>query len=293
MAQDKNSPQKKRSFKEKLTTKFKFILMDESSFHEAFSFRLKLINLLIFCITASFLLVLGTIFLIKYTPLNEYVLGYDQTQLRRSVIDLLEKTDSLQRQIRINDTYIDGIRLALSDEISVDSVTNLELVDSVSRTALKNLDPTAEDSLFRVEVEEREKYNISSTLYGKGASILYPPIQDGIVSGRFDPKTSHYAIDISCPPNTPLFAVAGGNVIFKDWSPSYGNVLIISHGDRMISVYKHISSSQKDLGDAVSSGELIALSGNSGEMTTGPHLHFELWIAGEAVNPEDYIRFEF
>lgn len=111
------------------------------------------------------------------------------------------------------------------------------------------------------------------------------------MSAVFDPNETHFAVDIIVPKNTPVKATADGRVIFSSWTSDTGYVIIIDHGDELISVYKHNSSLTKTQGDFVKSREVIAVSGASGELSTGPHLHFELWYNGTPLNPSTFIDF--
>ncbi len=209
---------------------------------------------------------------------------------------MIFKTDSLETILRKNQAYIDNLSMILSGEIdSLDIVPN----KTTGADSQKNLNNNGnnvdfaiskEDSIFRSEIEREDRYNIFGSK-NKSNFVLVAPIS-GSITQDYDAKNKHFAIDVAVTEGTPVKAVADGSVIFSEWTSTTGNVIIIEHENHLISVYKHNDSSTKEQGDFVESGEVIATSGSTGELSTGPHLHFELWYNGYPVNPTDYIDFE-
>ena len=149
------------------------------------------------------------------------------------------------------------------------------------------------DSQFR---EEFEKGGLEFQLTDNRLSeelqdfFLFKPV-DGIVSEHFDPQIDHLAIDIVAKQDEPVKAVADGTVIFASWTQDSGYVIAIQHRGNLISMYKHNSDLLKNVGNFVTAGEVVSIIGNTGELTSGPHLHFELWYNGNPINPEELIRF--
>jgi murein DD-endopeptidase MepM/ murein hydrolase activator NlpD len=224
--------------------------------------------------------------------LREYIPGYSSTALKTKAIELNEKIDSLQ-QIRVRDSvYMASIRNVLTGELKSESINKDSLFESFKFDP-EEIDLTAskEDSLLREEVAQEDKYNLFETATSKVNFVLFPPVK-GEITQEYNPKEKHFAIDIVAPKDTPVKATADGTVIFSEWTVATGYVLIIEHPNNLISVYKHNASLTKQQGDLVTAGEVVATVGNTGDLTTGPHLHFELWSEGYSIDPTSYIDFK-
>ncbi len=192
----------------------------------------------------------------------------------------------------MNKRYYASIRKVLTGDVATLDFDR----DSVIEAAQNDLDilqvPTnREDSLLREKVAKEDKYNLFEVSGDHSSYILFPPV-NGTISEGYNLKEKHFAVDVVVPVNTPVKATADGTVIFAEWTVETGYVVIIEHNRELISVYKHNSALTKTQGDLVKSGEVIAMSGNAGELTTGPHLHFELWSKGYSVDPTNFINFE-
>ena len=148
-----------------------------------------------------------------------------------------------------------------------------------------------EDSLLREKVDKEDKYNLFESSGDQSNYVLFPPV-NGAISEGYNFEEKHFAVDVVVAANTPVKATADGTVFFAEWTVETGYVVIIEHNQELISVYKHNSSITKSQGDLVKAGEVIAMSGNTGELSTGPHLHFELWSKGYPVNPTNFIDFQ-
>ena len=153
-----------------------------------------------------------------------------------------------------------------------------------------DLTPIRQDLLLREEVELEDKYNLFERNVDNLERLLFSPVS-GTLSQTFDPKIKHYAVDVVAPTGTPVKSIADGTVLFSEWTSQTGFVIIVEHQDGLTSVYKHNGALTKSQGERVRAGEVIASVGNTGELTTGPHLHFELWRKGKPVNPLNYIDF--
>lgn len=283
---------KRREIKKKLLHKYRLVILNESTFEEKISFKLSRLNVFV---TGS-LCIIGliglTTLLIAFTPLREYIPGYSSTKLKKQATDLTYETDSLVRVLNNTNRYLDNIRLVLKGDIE-NNVINRD-----SLRAQFKLDPTSvdltpikQDSLLRAEVALEDKYNLFERSGVKTDFVLFPPISGTLTQG-FDLKKRHYAVDVVAPRETPVKATANGMVIFAEWTADTGHVIILEHEEGLISVYKHNGSLNKSQGDIVRSGEVIAAVGNTGELTTGPHLHFEIWQNGTPINPLDFIDFK-
>ncbi len=282
----------KWKFKTKLLDKYRLVILNEETFEERVSFKLTRLNVFVLVTLSAIILIAGTTFLIAFTGLREYIPGYSSANLKRQATELAYKTDSLQTVLMLNNQYYESVRKVLTGELDVGNLNR----DSVGRSvkedpALINLDPSRADSLLREEVAQEDKYNILETAGSEMEFALFPPVK-GSISEKYDIKSRHYAVDVVVAKNAPVKAVADGRVIFAEWSAGTGYVMIVEHNYGLISVYKHNSSLTKEQGDFVRSGEVIATAGSTGEYSTGPHLHFELWKEGNPVNPRDYIDFD-
>jgi murein DD-endopeptidase MepM/ murein hydrolase activator NlpD len=209
----------------------------------------------------------------------------------RHLVDLVDRVDSLENSMKLKDQFISNIQRVLIGEISSDdSIFNYDENAKVS----SSIEPIpAIDSQFRKDFEASEMtfLTVSNSMAQELESqYFYSPIA-GIVTTEFNIKDEHYGIDIVSKNNEPVKSVAEGTVIFSDWTQESGNVIAIQHRGNMVSVYKHNSALLKKVGNFVTSGQVIAIIGNTGEFTTGPHLHFELWYNGNPVDPEEFISF--
>ena len=283
---------KRKDIKRKLLHKYRLVILNESTFEEKISFKLSRLNVFV---TGS-LCIIGliglTILLIAFTPLREYIPGYSSTKLKRQATELTYKTDSLVNTLNYTNRYLDNIRMVLrgdieNTEINRDSLFEQYKIDPSS----VDLNPIKEDSLLRAEVALEDKYNLFERNSDKSNLVLFPPLS-GTLSEKYNRDKKHYAVDIVAPKDTPIKAVANGIVIFAEWTTETGYVIILEHKDGLLSVYKHNGSLSKSQGEIVRAGEVIASVGNTGEFTTGPHLHFELWDNGNPVNPLDFIDFK-
>jgi murein DD-endopeptidase MepM/ murein hydrolase activator NlpD len=240
---------------------------------------------------SSIVLIAGTTILIAFTNLREYIPGYSSTSLKKKAVELTYRTDSLQQIISVNEKYYASIKKVLQGEISsVDFNRDSILEEARINTSQLNLSPSREDSLLREKIAKEDKYNLFETATSKINSVLFPPVT-GTISEEYNFEDKHYAVDLIVENNTPVKSTADGTVIFAEWTVETGNVIIIEHSNGLISVYKHNASLTKSQGELVKAGEVIATSGNTGELTSGPHLHFELWKDGYPINPTNFIDF--
>jgi len=282
----------KAKIKEKLTFKYRFVVLNEDTFEERFSFKLNRLNVLILSSLFSVLLVGLTIFLIAFTPLKEYVPGYSSTALKKKATDLVYKVDSLQQKLTVNDVYLQNIQQVLTGKVKEIDI-NRDSIEEQLQIEDVNLDNTISpvDSVFREEVEREDRFSVFEKATKKTDLVFFAPIS-GKITDQYNPEEKHYAIDIAVEKDSPIKAVAEGTVIFTGFTAETGFVIILEHAKGFLSVYKHNSSIHKEQGDIVKSGEAIANAGSTGELSTGPHLHFELWNDGFPVNPVNFIDFE-
>ncbi len=282
----------KKKFTRKLLHKYRLVILNEDTFEEKISIKLTRLNVFVVGTSSVIFLIVATTVLIAFTPLREYIPGYSSTDLKRQAVGMAYKTDSLQKVIKLNEQFLSSIKSALTGDVETadlnrDSMFN----DWRSDPEFAEIDPSRADSLLRQRVQEEDKYNILGNETESMDFSLFPPVKGNISEG-YNSEEKHFAVDIVMARNSPIKAVADGTVIFAEWSSETGYVVIIKHNYGLLSVYKHNASLLKEQGDTVKTGEVIATAGSTGEYSTGPHLHFELWNEGKPVDPTDYIDFD-
>jgi murein DD-endopeptidase MepM/ murein hydrolase activator NlpD len=285
----KNKKQKSK-LQEKLTYKYRLVVLNEDSFEERFSFKLNRLNVFVFGGVFTLLLIGITAFIMAFTPFREYIPGYSSSTLKKQASDLVYKVDSLEQQLTVNDIYIQNIQKVLTGKIE-DVTINKDSIIEQMRIEDIDLHPSETDSIFRREIEREDRFSVFEKATKKTDIVLSSPVK-GQISDFYNPKEKHYAIDIAVTKDTPIKAAADGTVIFTGFTADTGFVIILEHPKNFITVYKHNETLHKEQGDLVKSGEVIANAGSTGKLTTGPHLHFELWNDGFPINPINYIDFE-
>ncbi len=292
MKQEKNIQKFLRKFKDK----YKLVFLNEESYEEVFMLRLSRLNVFTYVGTAALLIIVLVTLLIAFTPIREYIPGYPTGKERRLIIRNAQRVDSLMIEINKRDRLIKDVRTIMSGDVIEEN--DREQGGKLSTTADKNLSfsKSKDDSLFRSQVEEEERFNLG-IVPKKSMDIqlehnyLFSPIK-GIIVNKFGDSFGHYGVDIAAAEGSRVSAVLDGTVVFAGWTVETGYVIQIQHQNNLLSFYKHNFKLLKRVGEQVKAGEAIAQVGNSGEMTTGPHLHFELWHKGAPINPEDYISFK-
>jgi len=288
------SPKKdKRKVKQKLLHKYRLVILNEDTFEERLSFQLSKLNVIILTAISTLLLISGTALLIAFTPIREFIPGYSSSKLKNKATRLTITVDSLTAVVEKNDVYFKSIRNMLTGQLD-----SLSTNDAYSINDAKPVDPetvnlyaSQQDSILREKVEQEDKYSLLERATFNANFTLFPPVS-GQISEEYNAQAKHYAVDIVTEKDEPVKATLDGTVIFSEWSVETGYVIIIEHSHGLISVYKHNNSLLKSQGDLVTAGEVIAVVGDTGEFSYGPHLHFELWVDGYPVNPSDYINFE-
>lgn len=279
-----------KRIQKKLLHKYRLVILNEQTFEERFSFKLNRLNVFVTSILFAGFLVGTTTLIIAFTPLREYIPGYSSSTLKRQVAQMVYQTDSLNRVLEINEQYLNSIKSVLTGEIKAVEF-NKDSILTAAQTDPIVLGKTSKmDSILRSRVAQEDKYN--PLLPSMNAQYSFFAPVKGTISDPYDSETKHYAVDIVTEKDAPVKAIADGTVIFAEWSALTGNVIIIKHADNMISVYKHNAMLTKSQGQLVKAGEVIATVGSTGELTTGPHLHFELWRDGFPINPTNVINFD-
>ncbi len=287
----------KKTLSNRLTNRYLLIIRNEENFAEktTLSFTYAKVTLIIF---AAFLLTLAISTYLVTGVLEEWLdPRHTQRESRREVVKLTMAIDSLEQQMRQKDAYIENIRKIFSGEDDTyANVEDRELTDDqIAQNEVTDNSLQAVDRNFRKEFERETLGNISAINANVEALqeiFLFNPLgKDGVVISKFDPKINHYGIDVLAKKDEPIKSVGDGTVIFSDWTLDNGYMVAVQHRGNLISIYKHNSEKLKEVGNFVSQGEIISIIGNTGELTTGPHLHFELWYNGSPVDPAEFIDF--
>ena len=281
-----------KGFFKKLFNDYKVVVSSEDTFEEKFAFKASKINVFVLMLVYSVILISFTISVVFFTQLRELVPGYSSSDLLSRAIYLTQKTDSLERQIELNNKFYKSIEDVLSgktdefierDNIPIDSSLNDKNLFSIS--------PNSEDSILRNYVDSQDKFNLTKNELVIVNKMFFSPIK-GDITQSFNFEENHFAIDIAADIGTPVKSILDGKILFSEWSVDTGHVIIVDHGDNIVSVYKHNSKSLKEQNDFVQAGEVIAYSGNQGSLSSGPHLHFELWKNGTPIDPEPLLNFQ-
>lgn len=273
--------------------KYRLTLINDNTFKEVW--KIKLTKLDFLSLSGSFiilLIVLVTI-LISFTNLREFIPGYPDGNQRRNIVLNALLLDSLQKELEMRDRYFENMRRIVSGEEPVD----FEIEQDTSMN-YKDLDFTRslEDSLLRHQIEQEEQYNLAVIEVETNENSIpdfrfFTPLK-GMITSKFNVLENHYGTDVVGIPGAIIHATLDGTVILASWTLDTGYVLQIQHKNNLVSVYKHNAGLLKDVGAHVEVGESIAILGDSGELyTSGPHLHFELWLNGTPIDPEKHVVF--
>lgn len=287
----KNKKENKGFFK-KLFNDYKVVVSSEDTFEEKFAFKASKINIFVLMLVYSVILISFTISIVFFTQLRELVPGYSSSDLLNRAFYLTQKTDSLERQIELNNKFYKSIEDVLSgktDEFI--ERDNIPIDSSLNEKNLFSIFPNSEDSILRNYVDSQDKFNLSKNELVIENKMFFSPIK-GDITQPFNFEENHFAIDVAADIGTPVKSILDGKILFSEWSVDTGHVIIVDHGDNIVSVYKHNSKSLKEQNDFVQAGEVIAYSGNQGSLSSGPHLHFELWKNGTPIDPEPLLNFQ-
>ncbi len=282
----------KNSFYNRLKHRYRFIIFNDHSYEEVISVRITKMNVFSIIGISVILLVSLVTILIAFTPVREFIPGYPDGSTRRDLIMNAILLDSLENEIRIREQFLENVREIIAGreprtyEYTTD--TNMRIEDIHFTRSLQ-------DSVLRAQIERDEPYNMRISqeipLPENPASTHFLPPAKGLIINRFNPESNHFGVDMVTDIDQPVQAVMDGTVIFANWTSETGYVIQIQHDNNYLSLYKHNAELLKNVGEHVNAGEAIAIVGDSGELTTGPHLHFELWHNGSPLDPENYIPF--
>jgi len=285
----------KKTLSDRLTTKYLLVIRNEENLAEKSTFGFTYAKVLVLTATL-FLVVFGLSLMLSKTLLAKWFdPKHAQMEANKQLYDLALKVDSLAIEVDNKDKFIQNFQRILSGDTSSGFEDPAKILDVQERPvkAAGNMNATSEDSVFKKEFEKSDLslITLANRKYGDlQETFFFSPIT-GFVSDHYDLKRNHYGVDIVAKTNEPVKCIADGTVIFSSWTQDSGHVIAVQHQGNLISVYKHNAERLKKVGTFVNAGEIIAIVGNSGEMTDGPHLHLELWYNGNSLNPEEFVTF--
>ena len=281
----------KLSFWKRIRFKYKLSFINENTLEEVWSFRLSQLSVFISLGVFAFSLVAFTAFIIIMTPIRNYLPGYLDVEVRKEIVQNALRADSLERMIEIQNLYLKNVTGIISGTIELDSIRE---IDSLARVdADFEIPRSPEEEEYVKNFEQEEKYNLTvlnTNPLPMDGLFFYKPV-NGVISSHYQADIHHFGVDIAAASKESVLATLDGTVMYAGYDPNQGNVIQLQHKNGFVSVYKHNELLLKEPGEQVVAGEVIALVGNTGKLSTGPHLHFELWYNGKPVNPEDFIVF--
>jgi len=278
----------------KLFNRYLLIIRNEENFAEKSTFSFTYAKLIVFILTLMMVFMLISLLLVKTLLAQWFDPEHQELEANKKLIKLSSAVDSLAVEVDKKDRFIDNLTMIIrgDDTLTTQQAGNTAALNTLNTEIdLDNLPPI--DSQFRKEFEEGGAILLDLETYSSSdlqEFFLFSPIS-GIVLSPYNAKSEHYGVDVVSKKNEPVKSVADGTVIFSDWTQEAGYVISVQHKGNLISVYKHNSALLKKVGNFVKAGDLIAIIGNTGELTSGPHLHFELWYNGNPVNPEEFVSF--
>ncbi|MBL0047248.1 MAG: M23 family metallopeptidase [Bacteroidetes bacterium] len=291
---EQEKKKKEQRFFYRIKNKFRLVIMNDETFEEKASFVLSPLNVFVFVGTLALFLIVLVSYIIAFTSLREYIPGYADVNMRKNIKTLALRVDSLDQELQNREMNISNFADILNDKKQNPKI-NPTAKDSTKKYEKLTLSGSFEDSMMRAEIESQSKYSLALGEESKAKSgirnfFFFVPLK-GVVTDSYKSGISHYGVDITAPENEAIKATLDGTVILATWTSETGYVIQVQHENNLVSIYKHNSVLLKKVGDKVNAGEAIAIIGNSGELTSGTHLHFELWFNGLPVDPQEYMSF--
>lgn len=284
----------KKTLSSWLTTRYQLIIRNEENFAEKTSVGFTYSKVILFSVIIFVFFLTISLFLVKTVLEKWFDPKYEQMVLNQKLYGLMLRVDSLDQEVDRKDLFIANIQRVLSgDTAAFSDPAQVLRGESEPLQRPSKVDIHARDSAFRRDFESSDLSLITLARNRNRElqeAFFFSPI-NGFISDPYDVRKGHFGVDVVAKTNEPVKCIADGTVIFSDWTQDAGYVLMIQHSGNLISVYKHNAELYKKLGTFVNAGEIISIVGNSGEMTNGPHLHFELWYNGNSLNPEEFVTF--
>ena len=280
----------RKAFWHNIKFKYKLTIINENTLEEVVGIHVSKLNGLSVLLSACTVIFLIAAAIIAFTPLQNYLPGYMNSEVRSQIVANALRADSLQAALERQSRYVMNIQDILSGQVKADTVQSIDSLTNLR--AEKLMERSKKEEEFRKQYEEKERYNLTAVtdVCDAAGLIFYRPLR-GVMSAGFNPEKRHFGIDLTASPNESILAALDGTVIMAAYTAEWGYVIQIQHPQNFISVYKHCGSLMKREGEQVKGGEVIALVGKSTEDGDQPHLHFELWHRGNPTNPEKYVVF--
>ena len=286
----KKNRKRRKAFWKDIKFKYKLTVINENTLEEVFGLHVAKLNGISVLLSVLTVLFLSAALIIAATPLRNYLPGYMNSEVRAQVVENALRVDSLQLLVNQQNLYIMNIQDIFLGKIKADTVRSMDSLAILREDSL--MERTQRETDFRKQYEEAEKYNLTNiTAHTEADGLIFYRPTRGMISAKFDAEQQHFGTDIAANPGESVLATLDGTVILSTYTTETGYMIAIQHSQEFVSIYKHCGSLLKKSGDKVKGGEAIALVGNTGQLTTGPHLHFELWHRGRAADPELFIVF--
>lgn len=285
----------KKNWRERIKDPYRLVIMNDETFEEISSYKLTLLNVYVLLSTLVVVTAALVVFLIIFTPIKKYIPGYGSAGSSRELMKLNKEVENMEKQLTADSLYIDNLKKVLMGDIQPPKPEDES--GQIFEDSLLEVERIAEDEQLRQEIKLEEIRQISQD--GVPPSYDETPLEQlhftaplsGEISAGFMPDKAHFGVDVLAPKNTAIKSTMDGVVIQSDWTLETGNTIGIQHANNIITFYKHNAVLLKKVGSKVKAGEAVAIIGNSGTLSDGPHLHFELWHRGRPLNPVDYIIF--
>jgi murein DD-endopeptidase MepM/ murein hydrolase activator NlpD len=284
----------RKTLSERLTTRYQLVIRNEENLAEKTSFGFTHAKLLVLSVVVFVLIFMLSLFLSETLLAKWFDPRHAQMEANKKLYELALKVDSLAIEVGRKDKFIQNFQRILSGD------TSNEFVDPAQALAgerpvrvMGTMDPAPSDSIFRKEFEKSQlaSVTLTSSKYQELREVFFFTPITGFISDHYDVKKGHFGTDIVTKENEPVKCIADGTVVMAAFTQEYGHMISVQHAGNLVSIYKHNAELLKKVGTFVSAGEIISIVGNSGEMTDGPHLHFELWYNGSSLNPEEFVTF--
>lgn len=277
--------------RKKLLTRYRFVIVEDQTHENKFKIKGTMLGAISAAVLLLLFIVAFVFSMIAYTPLKLVIPGYPSYQTQRVAIENAAKVDSLEKRMKIMTIRLENLRRVLNGEKSlpIDSLINIGKADIAEEIMYTNM---MADSILREKVDSVEKYNLSSNSQMQmiEGMLFFPPVK-GILTEEFNKAINHPYVDIAVQENSAVCSVLKGTIIAAYWTDETGYNIHIQHDNDLISIYRHNTKLLKKTGDTVDAGTPVSLAGNAGELSSGPHLHFELWHKGVPIDPTLYIKF--
>lgn len=285
-------------WKQNMRHTYRLVVMNNETFEEVGSYRLTLLNVYVFVSTILVIVAVLVVLAVAFTPLKRYMPGYGTGgENREEVENLYRQVRKMEKQLAAQEKYSENIKRILTGNVDTSVNTNQAtaiLTDTLQEVPLSEAEEELRQEVQLEEVGEAAQRSRTANFSPRNVSLehmYFTPPANGEISAGFNPDRKHYGLDILAPKNTAIKAAMDGYIFFSEWTLETGNTIGIQHANNTITFYKHNSALLKKTGAFVKAGEAVAIIGNTGTLSDGPHLHFELWHQGKPVDPADFISF--